>query len=126
MVDWEDAGWGPPVFEVGYLLLTCHLDRLQLPAVRADAGRIAVVATGLSPWAAVEPGGARLAARGRQLRRPLIEEAVRLRLEQPARSAAHIAEMLFARHGVPVPKRTLREQLQERGVTRIESDGRSP
>jgi putative transposase len=34
-----------------------------------------------------------------------IEEAVRLRLEQPARSAAHIVEMLFARHGVRVPER---------------------
>lgn len=50
----------------------------------------------------------------------LIEEAVRLRLEQPARSAAHIAEMLFARHGVRVPERTMREQLQKRGLTRSE------
>jgi len=50
----------------------------------------------------------------------LIEEAVRLRLEQPARSAAHIVEMLFARHGVRVPERTLREQLQKRGLTRAE------
>ncbi len=50
----------------------------------------------------------------------LMEEAVRLRLEQPARSAAHIAEMLFAQHGVRVPERTLREQLQKRGLTRAE------
>jgi putative transposase len=50
----------------------------------------------------------------------LIEAAVKLRLEQPARSAAHIAEILFARHGVRIPERTLREQLQKRGLTRAE------
>jgi putative transposase len=50
----------------------------------------------------------------------LIEEAVKLRLEQPARSAAHIAEILSARHGVRVAERTVREQLQKRGVTRAE------
>jgi putative transposase len=50
----------------------------------------------------------------------LIEEAVRLRLEQPARSAAHIAEILAARHGVRVAERTVREQLQKRGLSRAE------
>ena len=50
----------------------------------------------------------------------LIEAAVKLRLEQPARSAAHIVEILFARHGVRIPERTLREQLQKRGLTRAE------
>ncbi len=50
----------------------------------------------------------------------LMEEAVKLRLEQPARSAAHIAEVLFARHGVRIPERTFREQLQKRGLTRTE------
>lgn len=50
----------------------------------------------------------------------LIEEAVRLRLEQPARSAAHIAEILSARHGVRVAERTLRDQFQKHGLTRAE------
>lgn len=48
----------------------------------------------------------------------LIEEAVQLRQEQPARSAAHIAEILRQRHGVEVAERTLREQFQRRGLTR--------
>lgn len=49
----------------------------------------------------------------------LIQEAVQLRLEQPARSAAHIAEILSA-HRVRVAERTLREQFQKRGLTRAE------
>jgi putative transposase len=61
-------------------------------------------------------------------RRPdLLEEAARLRMEQPARSAAHIADMLFARHGVRISERTLREQLAKRGLARAEllRDGRT-
>jgi putative transposase len=50
----------------------------------------------------------------------LIAEAAKLRLEQPARSAAHIAEVLSVRHGVRVSERTVREQLQKRGLTRAE------
>jgi putative transposase len=60
-------------------------------------------------------------------RRPdLFEEAARLRLEQPARSAAHIADILAARHGVRISERTLREQLARRGLARAEllRDGR--
>lgn len=54
-------------------------------------------------------------------RRPdLLEEAARLRMEQPARSAAHIADMLLARHGVRIAERTLREQLARRGLARSE------
>jgi Ser/Thr protein kinase RdoA (MazF antagonist) len=48
MVDWEGAGRGPAMFEIGYLLLCCHLDRPQLPAMRADPDRIAAVARGYS------------------------------------------------------------------------------
>jgi putative transposase len=61
-------------------------------------------------------------------RRPdLLEEAVRLRVEQPARSAAHIADILAARHGVRPSDRTLREQLARRGLARSEllRDGRT-
>ena len=54
-------------------------------------------------------------------RRPdLLEEAARLRIEQPARSAAHIADMLAARHGVRISERTMREQLARRGLARAE------
>jgi putative transposase len=54
-------------------------------------------------------------------RRPdLLEEAARLRIEQPARSAAHIADVLLARHGVRIAERTLREQLARRGLARSE------
>lgn len=66
--------------------------------------------------------------RGSVRRHPdLLEEAIRPRLEQPARSAAHIAEMLFARHGVRISERTLRAQLAKRGLTRAEllRDGRT-
>jgi putative transposase len=57
----------------------------------------------------------------------LLDEALRLRLEQPARSAAHISEILFARHGVRLAERTLREQFARRGFTRAEllRDGRT-
>jgi len=48
----------------------------------------------------------------------LIEEAVALRLEHPARSAAHIADILFARHGVRVAERTVSKHLRRRGLDR--------
>jgi putative transposase len=48
----------------------------------------------------------------------LIEEAVKLRLERPERSAAQIAEILCQRQGVRMAERTLREQFQRRGLTR--------
>lgn len=48
----------------------------------------------------------------------LFEEAAQLRLEQPRRSAAHIADILLTRHGVRISERTLREQLQRRGLDR--------
>lgn len=50
----------------------------------------------------------------------LIEEAVKLRLERPERTAAHIAEMISTRHGVRVAERTLRENFQKRGLARAE------
>jgi putative transposase len=43
----------------------------------------------------------------------LVEEAVRLRLENPERSAAHIAEVLSTRHGVRIAERTLRENFHQ-------------
>ena len=48
----------------------------------------------------------------------LADEAAALRLELPSRSAAQIARILLARHGVPVAERTVRQQLQRRGLSR--------
>lgn len=48
----------------------------------------------------------------------LLEEACQLRLELPARSAAQIASMLKARHGIYLPERTIREHLHRRGLHR--------
>lgn len=57
----------------------------------------------------------------------LLDEAIRLRLEAPARSAAHISEIIRARHGVRIAERTLAEQFRRRGFTRGEllRDGRT-
>jgi putative transposase len=57
----------------------------------------------------------------------LLDEAIRLRLEAPARSAAHISEIVGSRHGVRIAERTLAEQLRRRGLTRAEllRDGRT-
>jgi putative transposase len=57
----------------------------------------------------------------------LLDEAIRLRLEAPARSAAHISEIIRARHDVRIAERTLAEQFRRRGFTRTEllRDGRT-
>src|SRR6266545_754109 len=55
----------------------------------------------------------------------LLEEAVRLRLEIPARSAAQISAILQARHGVRVAERTIRQHLQRRGLQRAVLAGAS-
>jgi Ser/Thr protein kinase RdoA (MazF antagonist) len=46
MVDWEGAGWGPPILELGYLLVGAHLGGPQLPELRPDPERIAAVMRG--------------------------------------------------------------------------------
>lgn len=48
----------------------------------------------------------------------LFDEAAALRLELPSRSAAAIADIIWHRHGVRVPERTLRAQLRRRGLSR--------
>jgi putative transposase len=56
---------------------------------------------------------------GQARRHPeLMDEAAALRTEVPARSAAQIAEILRARHGVHVAERTVREHLRRRGLDR--------
>ncbi|EQD39670.1 transposase, partial [mine drainage metagenome] len=41
-----------------------------------------------------------------------------MRRELPARSAAHIADILKARHGIEVAPRTIRDQLRRQGLQR--------
>jgi len=48
----------------------------------------------------------------------LFTEAAALRLELPSRSAAQIARILHARHGIAVSERTIRGQLRRRGLHR--------
>jgi putative transposase len=48
----------------------------------------------------------------------LFDEAAALRLELPARSAAVISDILWQRHGVRIPQRTLSHQLRSRGLHR--------
>ena len=48
----------------------------------------------------------------------LADEAAALRLELPSRSAAQIARILLARHGIRVAERTVRQQLARRGLSR--------
>ena len=48
----------------------------------------------------------------------LFSEAAALRLELPSRSAAQIASILYHRHGIRVAERTIRGQLQRRGLQR--------
>jgi putative transposase len=48
----------------------------------------------------------------------LFAEACALRLELPGRSAAQIASILYHRHGVRVPERTVRGQLRRAGLHR--------
>jgi putative transposase len=55
----------------------------------------------------------------------LLEEAARLRLELPARSAAQIGAILLARHGIRVAERTIRQYLVRRGLQRAAIAGAS-
>jgi len=48
----------------------------------------------------------------------LLAEAAALRAERPARSAAHIAEILRARSGITVSERTIRAHLARKGLDR--------
>src|SRR6266508_1991229 len=48
----------------------------------------------------------------------LLAEAAALRAERPARSAAHIADILRARYGIRVSERTIRAHLRRKGLDR--------
>ena len=46
LIDWDCAGIGPAILDVGYLLLACHLGKPQLPTMQADEQCIASVVHG--------------------------------------------------------------------------------
>jgi putative transposase len=73
---------------------------------------------GLRPQARADIGAARHHPE-------LLEEAARLRLELPARSAAQIGAILLARHGIRVAERTIRQYLVRRGLQRAAIVGAS-
>jgi len=50
----------------------------------------------------------------------LLAEAAALRTERPARSSAHISDIIKARHGIQVSERTIRAHLAAKGLTRRE------
>ena len=61
LIDWENAGLGMPLLDLGYCLLECHLD-VGLPGdhpaawhIRPDESRIAAVAAGYSRWRQLQP-----------------------------------------------------------------------
>jgi Ser/Thr protein kinase RdoA (MazF antagonist) len=61
LIDWENAGLGMPLLDLGYCLLECHLD-VGLPGdqpsawhIQPDEGRIAAVAAGYSRWRRLQP-----------------------------------------------------------------------
>lgn len=61
----------------------------------------------------------RRADAGQVRRHPeLLAEAAALRVERPARSAAHIADILRARSGITVSERTIRAHLARKGLDR--------
>jgi putative transposase len=61
----------------------------------------------------------RRADAGQVRRHPeVLAEAAALRAERPARSAAQIAEILRARHGITVSERTVRAHLVRKGLSR--------
>jgi|SRR5579885_1336730 Ser/Thr protein kinase RdoA (MazF antagonist) len=46
LIDWDWAGIGPTILDLGNLLLTCHFGKPQLPAIEPDEQRIAAVVRG--------------------------------------------------------------------------------
>jgi Ser/Thr protein kinase RdoA (MazF antagonist) len=46
LVDWDGAGFGPPVLDVGSLLLTCHFNQPNYPSIKPDVSSIAAIVDG--------------------------------------------------------------------------------
>jgi Ser/Thr protein kinase RdoA (MazF antagonist) len=61
LIDWENAGLGLPLLDLGFCLLECHLD-VGLPSnqpsawpIQPDENRIAAVVAGYSRWRQLQP-----------------------------------------------------------------------
>ena len=70
LIDWENAGLGIPLLDLGYCLLECHLD-VGLPGdqpaawhIQPNEDRIAAVLTGYSRWRRLRPAELDLLADG--------------------------------------------------------------
>ncbi len=97
-------------------------------SARSAATRSTAGSGGIAPRASRACATSRGADTGGvRLDQGLLDEALRLRLEVPARSAAHISEIIRTRHGVRIAERTLADQFRRRGFTRGEllRDGRT-
>ena len=46
LIDWDGAGYGPPVLDIGSLLLTCHFDQPQFPQITPDPALISAIVEG--------------------------------------------------------------------------------
>ena len=46
LIDWDCAGLGPAILDLGYLLLMCHLGKPQVPKMHADRACITAVVQG--------------------------------------------------------------------------------
>ena len=61
LIDWENAGLGLPLLDLGFCLLECHLDvglpTNQPPAwhIQPDENRVAAIAAGYSRWRRLQP-----------------------------------------------------------------------
>jgi Ser/Thr protein kinase RdoA (MazF antagonist) len=61
LIDWENAGLGLPLLDLGFCLLECHLD-VGLPSnqpsawhIQPDENRIAAIVAGYSRWRRLQP-----------------------------------------------------------------------
>ena len=48
LVDWDGAGLGPPLLDLGYLLVACHAFLPEWPQIRPNRDRIHAVLDGYS------------------------------------------------------------------------------
>ncbi|HEU5228144.1 MAG TPA: phosphotransferase [Ktedonobacteraceae bacterium] len=46
LIDWDGAGYGPPVLDIGGLLLTCHFNQPHYPQITPDPSLISAVVEG--------------------------------------------------------------------------------
>lgn len=79
LVDWDGAGLGPAVLDLGYLLMACHLGAPDLPVMRPDPERIGAVVRGYCEQrrvTAAELGVLEQAIAYDSARRAVLEEAL--------------------------------------------------